>query len=162
MAKRQATVVATGPGSTIELGGEELRLVRPKGRAGRRFIVRIQSTFDVLRPLMEQGDVLAKAKLTEEEQTDFAVLLFEIAKRLFLDEDLHFEDEILPGLYVYSHLGLTVEQAKKKLDGLDETPSEIVSQYMVAFQYFLSVDREDREAVDEALKKSEAGAETET
>lgn len=160
MAKKSEVITIDRPSNVIVLGGEELRLVRPKGRAGRRFVVRIQATFDTIVPFMSnplfQKD---ENKLTDEERLQGAKALFDLSSKLFLDENLHFEDEILPGLYVFSELGLTQEQARKKLDTLDESPSQITMQYMLAFNYFVSMDQEDREAVDEALKKSEAGAE---
>jgi hypothetical protein len=142
------------------LGGEELRLVRPKGRAGRRFIVRVQSTFDLIAPIY--NDPLLKKKeseMTDDEQIELGSKMIKLSNTLFLDENLHFEDEILPGLYQFSELGLSPAEARKKLDTLDDTPQEIIGQFLIAFQYFISVNREDKEAVDEALEKSEAGAE---
>ena len=135
---------------TVTIGGQELRLARPKGRAGRLFVARVQKLLKTVAPMaLEYADV---------DGTDIGVddlgALLDVSSDLFFDDDLKLEDEILPGLFIWSDAGLTKEEALARLDEIEDTPMEISNAIMAAAVYWIRPDEDDEEALAEAQKKS--------
>ena len=135
---------------TVTIGGQELRLARPKGRAGRLFVARVQKLLKTVAPMaLEYADV---------DGTDIGVddlgALLDVSSDIFFDEDLKLEDEILPGLFIWSDAGLTKEEALARLDEIEDTPMEISNAIMAAAVYWIRPDEDDADALAEAQKKS--------
>jgi hypothetical protein len=135
--------------TTIKLGGEELRLVRPKGRAGRKLIVKVQETLRLVSPVIAATD-LGKSEAV------LADMLFDVTNQLFTDEKLAFEDEILPALYMHSELGLSKEEAMERLEQIDDPPFQILMQYIQAINFWTGITEQEQKEVQEAVKKSRA------
>lgn len=136
---------------TVTVGGQELRLVRPKGRAGRLFIARVQKLLKTVAPMaLKYTDVVGVDNIGAD---DLGALL-DVSSDIFFDKDLKLEDEILPGLYIWSDAGLTKEEALARLDEIEDTPMEISNAVMAAAVYWIRPDEDDEKALAEAQKKS--------
>ena len=97
--------------TTVTIGGEELTLLRPVGRAGRRFVAKVQESLRTLTPI-----ALSLSDADQEDLTSSQLnALLEASSHLFQDESLKFEDEVLPGLYMFSNKKMTKEKALAKL-----------------------------------------------
>jgi hypothetical protein len=138
--------------TTIKLGDQELQLVRPKGRAGRKLIVKVQETLRLVSPVIAASD-------SGTSEAAMADMLFSVTNQLFTDEKLGFEDEILPALYMYSDLGLKEEEALERLDQIEDPPFQILMQYIKAINFWTGITEEEQEELDEAAKKSPAAKE---
>ena len=137
---------------TVTVGGQELRLARPKGRAGRLFIARVQKLLKIVAPMaLEYADV--DGVKDDIGASDLGALL-DVSSDIFFDDDLKLEDEILPGLFIWSDASMTKEEALARLDEIEDTPMEISNAIMAAAVYWIRPDEDDQDALMEAQKKS--------
>ena len=135
---------------TVTVGGQELSLVRPKGRAGRLFNARVQKALKIIAPMaMQHSD----GDLDDISAEDLGALL-DVSSDIFIMEDLKLEDELLPGLFIWSDAALTKDKALARLEEIEDTPMELTNAFMVAAVYWIRPDEDDGEALEEAQKKS--------
>lgn len=138
------------PLNVISLFGEDIRLVRPKGLAGLRFISKAQL---VLKRVLEALEPF-QAKIGKKSTTELVVtsetlgLMSEL-----LDEE--FINEILPAFYMHSTAGMSKDEAMAHIE-TKEISTEAIAGIFEAFtdaMNFWGV-AEDPEALDAAQKKS--------
>ena len=136
--------------TTVTIGGEELTLLRPVGRAGRRFVAKVQESLRTLTPI-----ALSLSDADQEDLTSSQLnALLEASSHLFQDESLKFEDEVLPGLYMFSNKKMTKEKALARLDKIEDTPLELTITFITASTYWINPPVDEQEALGEAVKKS--------
>ena len=136
--------------TTVTIGGEELTLLRPVGRAGRRFVAKVQGVLRTLTPI-----ALSLSDTDQEDLTSTQLnALLEASSHLFENESLEFEDEVLPGVYMFSSAKLTKDKALAKLDKIEDTPLELTIMFITASTYWINPPTDEQEALSEAVKKS--------
>ncbi len=136
--------------TTVTIGGEELTLLRPVGRAGRRFVAKVQGALRTLTPI-----ALSLSDTDQEDLTSTQLnALLEASSHLFENESLEFEDEVLPGVYMFSSAKLTKDKALAKLDKIEDTPLELTIMFITASTYWINPPVDEQEALGEAVKKS--------
>lgn len=134
----------------IVLGGREFTLVRPKGRAGRKFVARTQGILSAVAPLFDLMELESPGRDAFEEMS-IAV------RKLWFDEDLKLEEELLPDILRFTEESLSRKDALDFLDSIDDSPYDIIAQLGSAFTFYVSPPGEDMEALEEASKKSKTG-----
>jgi hypothetical protein len=141
---------AVKPVNVIQVFDDELRLVRPKGLAGLRFLRQMQDTYKRMFKVAEPIEEAAKAK----DDIRFQVEILSALGELVDDE---FLDEVVPAFYQYSTMGLAREEALARIEQKDvssETMAQLVEAFFFAFKFWAESD--DQEALEEAQKKSAA------
>jgi hypothetical protein len=142
--------------NVIRLLGEDIRLVRPKGLAGLRFITKAQAIFkhvlEELEPYQDKVEGQEEGSLVVTSET--LGLMVEL-----MDEE--FIDTVIPAFYMYSTMGLSKEEAKEHFE-TREMSIQAVSEIFQAFVgamigHWASSD--DPEALDAAQKKSKGAKE---
>ncbi len=146
----------TAPSNVIRLLGEDIRLVRPKGLAGLRFITKAQSilkkTMDALEPYQKKVGKKGVSELIVTSET--LGLMVEL-----MDEE--FIDTILPAFYQYSTMGLSKSEAVEYVES-KEMSTQAVSEIFQAFIEAMTGHwggSGDPEALEAAQKKSKGAKE---
>jgi hypothetical protein len=145
--------------NVVELGGETIRLTAPKGRGGRMFIIRVQTAF---KALMEDGGGQAflegalpgSKKKKDEDEVKMFMSMISTSTKLWTDPEVMFEDEVLPGFFIWSTHGLDKAGAIEKLEQISDTPLQILVQFFSAATFWMS-PQEAEDAFREAVGKSE-------
>lgn len=136
--------------NVVTIGGRELNLTRPRGRAGRLLVVHVQETLRVITPAIQALADQADGKISQNEMMD---IFLGVTNRLFEDPALKFEDQILPAMFVNSDAGLSDKEINKILDEMTDTPVQILMQYVGAVNFWMGMDELDQEEISEAEKK---------
>lgn len=137
--------------NVIFLGDETYYLVRPKGRAGRRFISTVQEALRVVTPAMG---------VSEDDERGIDTMI-RVTNRLFEDDALQFESLILPGMLKYTTSGPSDEKVEEILDGIEDPPMKIMMEFINAANFWLGMAGYNREEMLEALKKSKGAKKAE-
>ena len=142
--------------NVIRLLGEDIRLVRPKGLAGLRFITKAQS---ILKKTMDALDPYQK-KVGKKGVSELVVTSETLGLMVELMDD-EFVDNILPAFYQYSTMGLSKRKAVEYIEG-KEMSTQAVSEIFQAFIEAMTGhwgSSSDPEALDAAQKKSKGAKE---
>lgn len=134
----------------ITLFGEKIKLVHLVGRKGMLYL---PAALKVFRQMLEAMEP-AQKRMTRKGASELVIT----AEAMTLVSDYideNFVDNILPGLYVYSESRLSMKAAREKIDVATisiEGLTELFQAFVDAVNFWSTP--EDREAFDEAVKKS--------
>jgi len=127
----------------IELGGRKFTLTMPRGRAGRKNIIRAQRSFENLMTVL--GDVQSIDQIS-------GVYAMQ-ATRVLFDKSDEFETFILPFMLENTTESMGKEEALDFLDRIADSPMKLMEQFIIAMFFYLA--GENPEALEEAVGKSE-------
>lgn len=133
--------------NVVMVFGDELRLVRPRGISGLRFMRDVQRLYKKAIDLLGPYEKRVKGKSEIEVTSETLGLMIDL-----MDDD--FIDVAIPAMYLYSTMALKKDEAQKRLEDKEissETIAHLFEAFFSAMAYWATSS--DPGAVEEAQKK---------
>jgi hypothetical protein len=133
--------------NVVVVFGDELRLIRPKGISGLRFMRDVQRLYKKAIDLLGPYEKRTKGKSEIEITSETLGLMIDL-----MDDD--FIDTAIPALYLYSTMGLKKSEVIARIED-EEISSETIAHLFEAFFSAMAywATSEDPATLEEAQKK---------